>query len=109
MIDSLYHRRAGTRGMPTSSAAPLLAFAPADRSWAGCCDLRCDIDTETRRRPMSETVLPHLFIDHATAQLPSDPNDLLSPAEHEALADDLAKLARLRRDAETASASLRLA
>ncbi len=59
--------------------------------------------------PMSEAVLPRLTTDNAIAQLPSDPKDLLTPTEHQALKDDLARLARLRRDAETASASLRLA
>ncbi|BBX95626.1 hypothetical protein [Mycobacterium lacus] len=58
---------------------------------------------------MPEAVLPQLSTDNTTAQLPSDPNDLLSPAEQQELTEDLAKLAELRRDAETASASLRLA
>jgi hypothetical protein len=54
-------------------------------------------------------VLPRLSTDNTTAQLPSDPNQLLSPSEQRELTQDLAKLAELRRDAETASASLRLA
>jgi hypothetical protein len=58
---------------------------------------------------MSDAVLPQLSTDDRTAQLPSDPKDLLSAAEHEELTEDLARLAQLRRDAETASASLRLA
>lgn len=58
---------------------------------------------------MSEAVLPRLSTDNTTAQLPSDPNHLLSPVEQQELTQDLAKLADLRRDAETASASLRLA
>jgi hypothetical protein len=58
---------------------------------------------------MQKAVLPQLSTDDTTAQLPSDPNDLLSPAEQQELTQDLAKLAELRRDAETASASLRLA
>ena len=58
---------------------------------------------------MPEAVLPQLSTDDTTAQLPSDPKELLSPAEHQELTADLAKLAQLRRDAETASASLRLA
>jgi hypothetical protein len=58
---------------------------------------------------MSNAVLPPLTTDDTTSQLPSDPNDLLSAAEQQELAKDLAKLAELRRDAETASASLRLA
>lgn len=58
---------------------------------------------------MPEAVLPRLSTDDTTAQLPSDPNELLSPAEQRELTEDLAKLAELRRDAETASASLRLA
>lgn len=62
-----------------------------------------------RESPMSDAVLPKLTSDHVIAQLPSDPSDLLTPIEHEALLEELAKLARQRRDAETASASLRLA
>lgn len=61
------------------------------------------------RTPMPQGVLPRLFTDDRAAQLPSNPNELLSPAEQQELTDDLAKLAELRRDAETASASLRLA
>jgi hypothetical protein len=58
---------------------------------------------------MSEAVLPRLSTDDTTAQLPSDPRALLSAAEQQELTEDLAKLAQVRRDAETASASLRLA
>lgn len=58
---------------------------------------------------MSETVLPPLSPDSVTDKLPHDPNDLLTGAERRKLDDDLAELARLRREAETASASLRLA
>lgn len=58
---------------------------------------------------MPKTVLPQLSTDETTARLPSNPNDLLSPEEQRELTQDLAKLAELRRDAETASASLRLA
>lgn len=61
------------------------------------------------------SVLPDdAFIsDHAKetmrASLPADPNDLLTEDQKSTLAADLAKLARLRRDAEIASATLRLA
>lgn len=41
--------------------------------------------------------------------LPSNPNDLLTDEQKSGLSADLAKLARLRREAEIASASLRLA
>lgn len=59
---------------------------------------------------MSKAVLPQLSTNDTTAQLPSNPNDLLSASEKHKLNDvSLAKLADLRRDAETASASLRLA
>jgi len=58
---------------------------------------------------MSETVLPKLPTDDIAAQLPTDPAELLSPDEKEQLQDYLARLVRLRRDAETASGSLRLA
>lgn len=58
---------------------------------------------------MSNTVLPQLSPDETTARLPSNPIDLLSHEEQGELTRDLAKLAELRRDAETASASLRLA
>jgi hypothetical protein len=65
--------------------------------------------TQEREIQMPEAVLPRLSTNDTTAQLPSDPNDLLSAAEHHELTEDLAKLADLRRDAETESASLRLA
>jgi hypothetical protein len=58
---------------------------------------------------VSEPVLPPLSPDSVTAQLPENPSELLSGDEHRELDDDLAQLAQLRRDAETASASLRLA
>lgn len=58
---------------------------------------------------MSEAVLPKLSTSEATAHLPSDPNELLSTEEQQELTTALAELARVRRDAETASASLRLA
>jgi hypothetical protein len=57
----------------------------------------------------AEAVLPRLSTDQTTEQLPADPHELLSAAEQQELAEDLAKLAELRRDAETESASLRLA
>lgn len=62
-----------------------------------------------KENPMSKAVLPQLSTNDTTAQLPSNPNDLLSASEKHKLNEDLAKLADLRRDAETASASLRLA
>lgn len=58
---------------------------------------------------MIDSVLPPLSSDPVTSQLPDNPSDLLSRDERRELRDDLAQLARLRRDAETASASLRLA
>jgi hypothetical protein len=58
---------------------------------------------------MPEGVLPRLATDQTTARLPSDPNKLLTTGEHKNLASDLAKLAETRREAETESASLRLA
>ena len=65
--------------------------------------------TREMETPMTEAVLPRLSTDDTTAQLPSDPKQLLSAAERQELAEGLARLAELRRDAETASASLRLA
>jgi hypothetical protein len=43
------------------------------------------------------------------ASLPGDPNELLTDEQKSSLSADLAKLARLRRDAEMVSATLRLA
>lgn len=63
----------------------------------------------TREGVRMPDVLPRLSTDSTTAQLPSDPNQLLSQSEQRELTEDLAKLAELRRDAESASASLRLA
>lgn len=57
---------------------------------------------------MSEAVLPRLVPDQVTAQLPGNPSQLLTTREWQKLAEDLAELAELRRDAETSSASLRL-
>lgn len=65
--------------------------------------------TEERESPMSGAVLPRLSTDDTTAQLPANPNHLLSSKEQQRLSEGLAKLAELRRDAETDSASLRLA
>lgn len=58
---------------------------------------------------MPEAVLPKLTKDETTAQLPADPTELLTPEQRKELTDDLAGLARQRRDVETASGSLRLA
>lgn len=58
---------------------------------------------------MPDAVLPKLTPDETTAHLPSDPTALLTSDQQKELTDDLAKLARLRRDAETASGSLKLA
>lgn len=59
--------------------------------------------------PMPELVLPQLPHDTTSTRLPANPHELLSTTEHKELTEGLARLARLRRDAETASASLRLA
>lgn len=83
--------------------------ASEDVSTAWLYAVRSNNIAGEREYLMPEAVLPRLSTDHTTAQLPSDPNDLLSPAEQQELTEDLAKLAELRRDAETASASLRLA
>jgi len=56
-----------------------------------------------------DTVLPELSSNEKVAYLPEDPNDMLTAEERSQLATDLIKLATLRRDAETASGSLRLA
>jgi len=58
---------------------------------------------------VADAVLPDLTSSSGTESLPEDPNDMLSVDERRQLASDLAKLATLRRDAETASGSLRLA
>jgi hypothetical protein len=58
---------------------------------------------------MSDAVLPKLTPDEKSKRLPSDPTSLLSDKEQEELKEHLAKLARLRRDAENAYGSLRLA
>lgn len=57
----------------------------------------------------ADTVLPDLSSNEKVASLPEDPNDMLTAEERRQLASDLIKLATLRRDAETASGSLRLA
>lgn len=58
---------------------------------------------------MADAVLPKLSQNSTTSQLPSDPTDLLTSDQRKELTDDLFRLARLRRDAETSSASLKLA
>ena len=57
----------------------------------------------------ADTVLPELSSNEQVASLPDDPNDMLTSEERRQLATDLIKLAAVRRDAETASGSLRLA
>jgi hypothetical protein len=57
----------------------------------------------------ADPVLPELCSDEAVALLPDDPNELLTSDERRQLVSDLIKLATLRRDAEIASGSLRLA
>jgi hypothetical protein len=55
------------------------------------------------------TEQPPTYEQLLAATLPSDPNELLTDEQKSDLNADLAKLARLRREAKTASASLRLA
>ena len=57
----------------------------------------------------ADTVLPELWSNEQVASLPDDPNDMLTSEERRQLATDLIKLATVRRDAEAASGSLRLA
>lgn len=57
----------------------------------------------------ADSVLPELSSTEGVGSLPADPNDMLTAEERRQLATDLIKLATLRRDAETASGSLRLA
>ena len=56
-----------------------------------------------------ESELPDYAKDSMAASLPSDPDELLTDQQKSSLSADLAKLARLRRDAEMDSANLRLA
>lgn len=56
-----------------------------------------------------EPVLPELASDKAVALLPDDPKEMLTSDERRQLVSDLIKLATLRRDAEIASGTLRLA
>lgn len=58
---------------------------------------------------MAEAMLPRLMLDQIARELPSDPATLLTSEQHTALAQALADMARLRRDAETSSGTLRLA
>lgn len=58
---------------------------------------------------MSEKVLPEITKDEMSNLLPADPTELLSDEQQRKLEEDLSRLARLRRDAETTSGSLRLA
>lgn len=58
---------------------------------------------------MPESVLPKLTTDQRTQQLPADPRGLLTQDQHQQLHEDLSRLAKLRRDAETTSGSLKLA
>lgn len=57
----------------------------------------------------ADTVLPELSSSEQVASLPDDPNDMLTFEERRQLTTDLNKLAAVRRDAEAASGSLRLA
>lgn len=71
---------------------------------------RARADVESRGGQLAgEPVLPELSNDEAVALLPDDPNEMLTSDERRQLASDLIKLATLRRDAEIASGSLRLA
>jgi hypothetical protein len=64
---------------------------------------------ERRLIMSSKSVLPKLTANSTSAQLPVDPTALLSDEDKEQLDEDLARLARLRRDAETVSGNLKLA
>lgn len=58
---------------------------------------------------MPEQVFPEVTEDEMSQVLPADPTELLTHEQQKKLEDDLARLARLRRDVETTSGSLRLA
>lgn len=96
---------ASTQAVATSAATPVGLWCP---SGEGSHPVDSKDDGE-REAPMPDAVLPKLTRDGATARLPSDPTALLTSNQQEELTHDLAKLAQLRRDAETASGSLRLA
>jgi hypothetical protein len=65
--------------------------------------------TAQRGTAVAEGVLPKLAKTEVAERLPSDPTELLTAEQQRELSEDLAKLADLRRDAETDSGSLRLA
>ena len=56
-----------------------------------------------------DTLLSVHAKDTMAAALPADPNQLLTDEQKSSLSADVAKLARLRREAEMTSATLRLA
>lgn len=103
-VRSLRPARARTAVADFLDAAKYPVLVP-DRAPA-----RARADVESRGGLLArEPVLPELSSDEAFALLPDDPNEMLTSDERRQLVSDLIKLATLRRDAEIASGSLRLA
>lgn len=107
MTDRLGRLRAAHLGTPVADFLDAVKYPVLvpDRTPAGA---RADVESRGGQLA-GEPVLPELSRDEAVALLPEDPNELLTSDERRQLVSDLITLATLRRDAEIASGSLRLA
>jgi hypothetical protein len=102
--------RKPARGQPLGSIADLFPGSQYPGAVPEGAFAHIDADADSPGGSLAaDAVLPELSSNEKVASLPEDPNDMLTVEERRQLVTDLIKLATLRRDAETASGSLRLA
>jgi hypothetical protein len=77
--------------------------------WQTSAVSRLSSDIHGRISAVTDAELPEHVKSALEARLPADLDDLLDDAQRSILTADLAKLARLRREAEVESATLRMA
>jgi len=77
--------------------------------WQSQVSLRLVTDSQGRMSVMADAELPQEVKSALEATLPADLDELLNDEQKSSLTADLAKLARLRREAEVQSAAMRMA
>jgi len=96
------------QGSPRRGGPPSLRGLGSLRGFCSCHRLVARSRGRTETVP-EDTELPGYAKEALASLLPADPDELLSEQQKSSLQADLDSLARLRRDAEMASATLRMA
>ena len=101
------HRAMPHRLEPFTNPPSYLDYT--DSLWQTWALSRIVTDIHGRISAVTDAELPEHVKSALEANLPADLDDLLDDAQRSILTADLAKLARLRREAEVESATLRMA